>query len=311
MEEFDWLVEAKGSCSSVSGGPGAWRVRVLKKSNGQHEEQRGNSSNTSPLEMELTAALNGLRMIPKRGLVTLMVRNPIIVNVLRGSELPSKHHDLWRCIQAESLPRSVNAVTVRDFVEIDRVIEQRNKKEQREKARMSSTSELETLPLFDHDITIYTNGANSNKVCGWAFLLHNKRTGEMESGAGSIRQTNVNRMKHLAIVEGLKRTPRNTRVRVLTDMDYLGDGITNKIALWHSWGWRKSKNGCVERPNADLWEDIWQSMKIREVRVDWVRSGTGIEGQDWCESEAARQVDIALGKRAGPQAGLPCIIPAG
>jgi ribonuclease HI len=255
--------------------------------------------------MELTAALNGLRMIPKRGSVTLMVRNPIIVNVLRGSELPSKHNDLWRCIQAESLPRSVNAVTVRNFVEIDRAIEQRNKKEQREKARMSSTSELETLPLFDHDITIYTNGANSNKVCGWAFLLHNKRTGEMETGAGSIRQTNVNRMKHLAIVEGLKRAPQNGRIRVLTDMKYLADGITYKIDVWHSWGWRKSANGCVERPNPDLWEDVWQSKRVSDVRVDWVRSNTGIEGQDWCATEATRQVDIALRKRAGEQAELP------
>lgn len=118
-------------------------------------------------------------------------------------------------------------------------------------------------------ILLYTDGAclGNPGPGGWAYVLVSDR-GPIEDSGGEVQTTN-NRMELLGAIEGLAATPLGSEVIVLTDSEYLRNGMTSWTRTWQRNGWRTSTGGAVK--NKELWQALLELVARRAVRWHWVK----------------------------------------
>ena len=87
---------------------------------------------------------------------------------------------------------------------------------------------------------------------GWAAIL---RYGASKKEVyGCEPHTTNNRMELTAAIEGLRTLKEKCEVEVITDSEYLKNGITQWITAWKKRNWMTSQKKPVV--NRDLWEDL-------------------------------------------------------
>src|ERR1700752_1785572 len=87
---------------------------------------------------------------------------------------------------------------------------------------------------------------------GWAFILrYNAHKKEMSGGE---KHTTNNRMEITAAIKGLEALKQRCEVKLVTDSEYVKNGITKWIAGWKRNGWMTKEKKPVM--NRDLWEPL-------------------------------------------------------
>ena len=87
---------------------------------------------------------------------------------------------------------------------------------------------------------------------GWAGILrYDSRRREL---FGSEPGTTNNRMELTAAVRGLSALKEPCEVEVITDSEYVKNGVTEWIPKWKRNGWRSASKQPVK--NQDLWEHL-------------------------------------------------------
>ena len=122
-------------------------------------------------------------------------------------------------------------------------------------------------------VEIYSDGACKGNPGpgGWGVLL---RYGKHEKQLyGGEPETTNNRMELMAVIEGLQRLKRSSRVRVVTDSQYVKNGITQWIHNWKRNGWKTSARQPVK--NADLWQALDREVAKHQVEWQWVKGHAG------------------------------------
>ena len=118
-------------------------------------------------------------------------------------------------------------------------------------------------------VTIITDGSclgNPGRG-GWACILrHNEHTSELY---GSAPHTTNNRMELTAAIEGLRALKEPCEVEVITDSEYLKNGMTKWIANWKRRGWKTAEGKPVV--NRDLWEALDDEVKRHKITWKWTR----------------------------------------
>lgn len=146
-------------------------------------------------------------------------------------------------------------------------------------------------------VQLITDGAclgNPGKG-GWACIL---RYGEHKRELfGFEAHTTNNRMELTAAIEGLKRLREACSVEVVTDSNYLKNGITTWIHGWKRNGWKtKDKKPVV---NQDLWIELDGLTAGHTLTWQWTKGHASHEDNNRCDelaSHAAReQVSSANG----------------
>jgi ribonuclease HI len=134
------------------------------------------------------------------------------------------------------------------------------------------------------DVTIFTDGACSGNPGpgGWGAILRFEGT-ERELSGGAHDTTN-NRMELLAAIEALKALKKPCRVTVVTDSQYLKDGITTWIKAWKQNGWRTAGKKPVK--NDDLWRALEEALSSHDVTWQWIRGHTGHEENERADALA-------------------------
>jgi len=99
---------------------------------------------------------------------------------------------------------------------------------------------------------------------GWAFILRYKE--KARECFGSEPSTTNNRMELTAAVEGLRALKVACEVEVVTDSEYVKNGITQWIHGWKRKGWKRADGKPVL--NKDLWEEL--DSEVRRHKADWV-----------------------------------------
>jgi ribonuclease HI len=102
---------------------------------------------------------------------------------------------------------------------------------------------------------------------GWAAIL---RYGDNKKELyGSASHTTNNRMELTAAIEALRALRRPCDVEVVTDSEYLKNGITKWISNWRRRNWMTKENKPVV--NRDLWEDLDSLVALHKVNWSWTR----------------------------------------
>jgi len=99
---------------------------------------------------------------------------------------------------------------------------------------------------------------------GWAAILrYNEHRKELW---GSEPQTTNNRMELRAAIEGLRALKEDCAVEIVTDSEYLKNGITTWIHGWKRKGWLTAAKKPVV--NQDLWKAL--DSEVARHQTDWV-----------------------------------------
>ena len=119
---------------------------------------------------------------------------------------------------------------------------------------------------------------------GWAYILrygsHKREVG------GSEAHTTNNRMEITAALEGLRALNKPCDVEVVTDSEYLKNGITKWIHGWKSNGWRTSANKPVV--NQDLWAELDLAVNGHTIQWSWTKGHADHEDNLRCDELATR-----------------------
>jgi ribonuclease HI len=148
-------------------------------------------------------------------------------------------------------------------------------------------------------VQLITDGAclgNPGKG-GWACIL---RYGDRKREVfGSEPHTTNNRMELTAAIEGLRLLKESCSVEVVTDSNYLKNGITTWIHGWKRNGWKTADKKPVV--NQDLWMELDGLVATHKVKWEWTKGHASHEDNNRCDelaSEAAR-AQISSRKAAG------------
>jgi ribonuclease HI len=128
------------------------------------------------------------------------------------------------------------------------------------------------------ELFAYTDGACSGNPGpgGWGALLVAREDGRVvrtrELSGGEPLTTN-NRMELMAAIAALEALARPTAITVVTDSNYLRDGITRWLPGWKCNGWMTSARKPVK--NDDLWRRLDVAAARHDVAWQWVRGHAG------------------------------------
>ena len=102
---------------------------------------------------------------------------------------------------------------------------------------------------------------------GWASIL---RFGEQTKELyGSERLTTNNRMELTAALEGLRALKEMCDVELVTDSQYLKNGMTKWMPNWKKRNWKTAEGKPVI--NRDLWEALDDEVKRHKITWQWTR----------------------------------------
>lgn len=124
----------------------------------------------------------------------------------------------------------------------------------------------------------YTDGACSGNPGpgGWGALMQAKDgetvVKERELKGGEAATTN-NRMELMAAISALEALDRTTEITIVTDSNYVKNGITGWIFGWKKNGWKNAAKKPVK--NAELWQRLDEANARHNVRWEWVKGHAG------------------------------------
>ena len=119
---------------------------------------------------------------------------------------------------------------------------------------------------------------------GWACILrYNEHKKEIY---GSSPKTTNNRMEITAAIEGLRAIKEPCEVQVVTDSEYLKNGITIWIHNWKRRNWKTTEKKPVV--NQDLWQDLDEQVNRHKTTWVWTRGHASHADNNRCDALAAR-----------------------
>ena len=119
---------------------------------------------------------------------------------------------------------------------------------------------------------------------GWASIL---RYGNFKRELyGSSPQTTNNRMELTAAIEGLRALKEPCDVEVVTDSEYVKNGITKWIQGWKRNGWKTSAKKPVV--NQDLWIELDELVSEHKLRWTWTKGHANHDDNNRADELAAR-----------------------
>ncbi|SFT88590.1 ribonuclease HI [Sedimentitalea nanhaiensis] len=124
----------------------------------------------------------------------------------------------------------------------------------------------------------YTDGACSGNPGpgGWGVLMQAKEGDvvlkERELSGGEANTTN-NRMELLAAISALETLGRATAITIVTDSQYVKNGVTSWIHGWKRNGWKTSAKKPVK--NVELWQRLDAAQAGHDVTWKWVKGHAG------------------------------------
>ena len=128
------------------------------------------------------------------------------------------------------------------------------------------------------ELFAYTDGACSGNPGpgGWGVLLRamdgETVLKERELNGGEAETTN-NRMELLAAINALEALARPSEITIVTDSNYVKNGITEWIFGWKKNGWKNAAKKPVK--NAELWQRLDEAASRHTVTWEWVKGHAG------------------------------------
>ncbi len=138
------------------------------------------------------------------------------------------------------------------------------------------------------EVTIYSDGACSGNPGpgGWGTILDYK--GKRKELSGGEEHTTNNRMELTAVIEGLKALKEPCKVKIITDSQYVFNGISlGWAASWKANNWRKKDKKPALNP--ELWNELLNLVAKHDVTLEWIKGHAGHPENERCDELAVAE----------------------
>ena len=135
-------------------------------------------------------------------------------------------------------------------------------------------------------VKIITDGACKGNPGrgGWAAILrYNEHKREVY---GCEPHTTNNRMELTAAIEGLKALKERCEVEIVTDSEYVKNGITEWIHNWKRRGWMTAGKKPVV--NQDLWRELDAQTERHTITWTWTKGHASHSDNNRADELASR-----------------------
>ena len=142
---------------------------------------------------------------------------------------------------------------------------------------------------MSHTITLYVDGAcrGNPGLGGWgAYIITEQQEHKI---CGGEDHTTNNRMELTAAIEGIQFCPKDAKLVIYTDSNYVKQGITEWIHGWKKKNWKDVKN-------PDLWQKLDATCQGRDIKWHWVKGHAGHPGNEMADQLANQGADETLKK---------------
>ena len=138
-------------------------------------------------------------------------------------------------------------------------------------------------------VNIYTDGAcrGNPGIGGWGvYIEYGETTKELYGGD---KLTTNNKMELTAAIKGLEALNAKCQVNLITDSEYVMDGINSWINGWKKNNWKNSQKKDVK--NKDLWIQLDKLNSLHEVKWSWVKGHSGHFQNEKADQLANKGID--------------------
>jgi len=259
--------------ASPNPGPGGWAAILV--AGGRRRELSGHETHTTNNRMELRAALEGLRALPRSKKVRVhtdsqYVRLGITAYLPQWrrtgwktrARRPVANQDLWQALDEETAGREVAWAWVRGHSghplneAADRLAQQ---------AIVHRQTKARPYACPQEECEAYLGVSASLRHARWAVVL--MRHGVKSVLHGEQAAATANALVLLAAIHALRRCPKGASVAVHASARYLIDGAARSLNRWRTNGWRTASGGQVL--HRAMWEEIASLAAERRVRWEW------------------------------------------
>ena len=144
------------------------------------------------------------------------------------------------------------------------------------------------------EAVIFTDGAAQGNPGpgGYCALVRLPGRPDRELSGGTLHTTN-NKMELTAAIVGLRAAidAGVKTIAVYSDSEYLVKGMTKWLSGWQRKNWKTADGQPVK--NQDLWQQLAELTRGRDVRWEWIRGHVGHPENERCDqvaTAAARRV---------------------
>jgi ribonuclease HI len=151
-------------------------------------------------------------------------------------------------------------------------------------------------------VEIFADGACSGNpgAGGYGVIL---RSGDREKElSGCEPMTTNNRMELTAVIKALEALKKQCNVRIVTDSNYVVQGITSWITQWRKNNWTNSQKQQVM--NKDLWMKLSDLSALHTIQWKWVRGHDGHAENERCDALARQAIKKCRKMSDSPQPAL-------
>jgi ribonuclease HI len=109
--------------------------------------------------------------------------------------------------------------------------------------------------------------------------------GQRKEFSAGYRRTTNNRMEIMSAIVGLRALEERCHVDIVSDSQYVVNGINSWLKLWKKKNWMaKSKKPVL---NQDLWMELDMLLAKHDAKAHWIKGHTDSQGQDAIENRRA------------------------
>ena len=130
-------------------------------------------------------------------------------------------------------------------------------------------------------VILYTDGACSGNPGpgGWGALLTYGGHEKELNGAETL--TTNNRMELMGVIMGLESLKDPCDVTIVTDSQYVKNGMEQWIHGWRRNGWKTADKKPVK--NVELWQRLWDATQRHKISWQWVKGHAGHVENERCD----------------------------
>jgi ribonuclease HI len=137
-------------------------------------------------------------------------------------------------------------------------------------------------------VEIFTDGACSGNPGAGGFGVILRCEDREKEISGCEPMTTNNRMELTAVIKALEALKNPCRVKLVTDSNYVVQGMTSWIFQWMRNNWKNSQKKQVL--NRDLWEKLLSLSHLHDIRWEWIKGHNEHAENERCDKLARHAI---------------------
>lgn len=274
---MDIRIYTDGACDiHAENQPGGWAaILQAVDEDGEVIRERvlsGGAEATTNNQMELTAAIEGLKALNEKTAVTVFTDSRYVIDIARGTKKVSKNKPLWDTYFKLAETRYVRLKYVAGHSghaqneRCDRLAVAERAKFAKPDSGLSSRSE----PAIVTEIEIYLSTQLRGKQNATAWAAVTVEGGNTREASGILANTTELEGTLIGAIESLESLLPGKSATVFTAQEYLSKGMNSWVRGWQARGW-KTRNGEPVKYQTH-WQKLQKLTADRDIHFRFVKA---------------------------------------